>query len=40
MERSSRLRTTRLVVVGPDGDAYISDDHSGLVARLHYDGLH
>jgi glucose/arabinose dehydrogenase len=26
------------IAVGSDGDVYVSDDHSGLVARLHYEG--
>jgi glucose/arabinose dehydrogenase len=26
------------VAVGADGNVYISDDHVGIVARLHYEG--
>jgi glucose/arabinose dehydrogenase len=26
------------IALGADGDLYVSDDHEGIVARLHYEG--
>jgi glucose/arabinose dehydrogenase len=33
-----RLDRPNSVVLGPDGYVYISDDHGGIAAALHYEG--